>query len=165
MTAAAAGKRGCTSLTRQGQLCNAQAVRDSGLCMGHQPKDVQRQKGFGGPQAGAGRPPAPRAVDVLRGRLEAQVDRVLAPFFDALDARMAMTVRKEDGSERVELLVDHNTRMRAASALLDRVYGRPRLTMDVSVEQRQLNVNVDLDAPGGREALATLLRQRPAVGE
>jgi hypothetical protein len=69
--------------------------------------------GFGGLQQGSGRPKAPRASEVLRERVETQIDRWLAPFEDALGA-----VNPAGGP-------DHRARMEAARAVLDRVYGKP----------------------------------------
>ncbi|MGI8594839.1 MAG: hypothetical protein ACR2ML_10825 [Solirubrobacteraceae bacterium] len=59
----------------------------------------------------------PSVTEQMRERVERESDAILAPFFEALDA----------GAD-VEL------RMRAASALLDRVHGRPRQAMELAVD-------------------------------
>lgn len=137
------------------------------VCLAHADEQTRASVGFGGREAGAmgGRPPAPRAVDVLRERLEANIDRVLAPMFAALEAEMVITVGDGMGAEHMESLIDHNTRMRAAQLILDRVHGRPRQTTDVHLEKRELSVRVDLTGEDARDALSTLLRQRPALPE
>ena len=62
----------------------------------------------------------PSLTEKLRDRVERESDAILAPFFEALDA-----------GESAEL------RMRAASALLDRVFGRPRQVLGPEAERDQ----------------------------
>jgi hypothetical protein len=58
----------------------------------------------------------PRLGDVLRERVEAEADAIIGAYVAALHDDEA----------------DHETRMRAADRLLDRVYGRPRQGVELS---------------------------------
>jgi len=62
----------------------------------------------------------PSLTEKLRERVEQEADRVIDPYFEALDA-----------GENAEL------RMRAAERLLDRCFGRPRMVMEPAAEQEQ----------------------------
>ena len=103
----------CSSITGSGQQCRAAPLQGSDRCLAHSDQKTRDSTGFGGAQPGAGRPTAPRATDVLKERVEAELDRWLAPFEDALGAVSS------SGEP------DHRTRMSAASQVLDRVYGKP----------------------------------------
>src|SRR5690349_13594197 len=97
----------CTAVTTAGEACRARPVGITGVCLAHTP-GAREEYGFGGAQPGAGRPATPTALMILRERVEADIERWLQPFEDALE------------HEDVEI------RMRAASQVLDRVYGKPR---------------------------------------
>lgn len=113
----------CTGTNKKGQPCRATVRRDAETCISHASKEVRESAGFGGAQPGAGRPPNPRAIDLLRERLEARADKVLDVLFDALDA----TFETEDGR-----LVDHKTRMIAQREIFDRVYGKAKQATEIS---------------------------------
>jgi hypothetical protein len=118
----------CTATTKAGEPCSRNAVSGSELCIAHAPDEVKRSQGFGGAQPGAGRPPRPRVVDVIRERIEADLDLVLKPLVEALEAG------KADGP-------DYAIRIQAARELLDRSYGKPRQGTDVEVSG-SLSLNV-----------------------
>jgi hypothetical protein len=71
-----------------------------------------------------GRPPNPRAVDVLRERLEANVDAILNPLFGMATSAEAESVQ-----------------LAAIREVLDRGYGKPRQGTDVEVSG-SLSLNV-----------------------
>jgi hypothetical protein len=123
-------KRTCKGTNSQGKPCKAAPLTDSDYCLAHADEKTRVSTGFGAP--GNGRPRKPRAVDVLRERIEANIDRVLDPLWDALTADRAMVVGNGP-TAHVELASDHPTRIAAARELLDRAYGRTRQSSEVTV--------------------------------
>lgn len=115
----------CTSTTKKGAPCKAAPITGTDKCLAHADEKVRETIGFGGSQPGAGRPKNPRAVDVLRERIERDIDKVLDPLWDALDATNGVVVGNGASAE-VEILPDYRTRIAAARELLDRGYGRPK---------------------------------------
>jgi hypothetical protein len=111
----------CGAQTKRGTPCSRPRIRGHETCLAHAPADVRRSRGFT-PEAGrlGGRPRNPRVVEVIKDRIEAQVDTVLAPLVEALSATTPT------GHP------DHPVRLRAAAELLDRAYGRPRQATEVS---------------------------------
>lgn len=114
----------CKGTNKKGAPCASTSVRDNGYCFAHQPEEVRKSHGFGGPQEGAGRPRKPRAVDVLRERIEANIDRWLRPLEEGLDATRGVVVGDGD-SARVEFVDDIPTRIKAHREAFDRAFGRP----------------------------------------
>jgi hypothetical protein len=82
-------------------------------------------------QVGGGRPRNPRAVDVLKERIEANVDAVLDPLWDALQADRGLALNVKGGGMVIGYSPDHPTRIVAARELLDRGYGRPTQTTEL----------------------------------
>src|SRR4051794_8466010 len=115
--------RSCSGTTKKGAPCKATPRRDTGRCNAHSPKEVQESAGFGGAQEGAGRPRLPRPHEVLRERVEARVDELVEAYFDALEAEKVVVVGSGEFAE-AEKHPDHALRLKAADALLDRVYGK-----------------------------------------
>lgn len=110
---------GCTSTTKAGAACKARPLKDRDVCLAHSDAETRRSLEFVGGGPGSGRPANPRAVDVIRERIEQDIDRVIAPLWDALDA-------SNKGGE------DHATRIAAARELLDRGYGKPKQATELS---------------------------------
>jgi hypothetical protein len=125
--------RRCTGTTRRGTPCKATPRGDTGLCNAHSPKETQDSAGFGGPQPGAGRPRKPRVVDVIRERIEQDMEPVIAALVDALSADRGVVVGAGESAE-LELIPDHAARIAAARELLDRAYGRARQALEVTGE-------------------------------
>ena len=123
-------KRACTGTTKQGQPCKAAPLHDSDHCLAHTDEQTRLSTGFGAP--GTGRPCNPRAVDVLKERIEAGIDEVLKPLWDALTAERAVVVGNGP-TAYVESVKDHPTRIAAVRELLDRGYGRPKQSSEVTV--------------------------------
>ena len=71
------------------------------------------------------------AADILRERFEAEADRYLKPLEDALEAMRAVVVGN-GAHARIEDVEDFNVRLRAVEMMLDRIYGRPRQTTELS---------------------------------
>lgn len=124
--------RSCTSLTKKGKPCRAIPLPGTDKCISHSPKEVQESLGFGGSQPGAGRPKTPRAVDVIRDRIEADLERVLAPLFNALDADRGIALAIKGGGMEIGFVADHEVRLRAVRELLDRAYGRPTQQTEIT---------------------------------
>lgn len=121
----------CTSTTKAGNPCKSPPLTGTTHCISHAPRETKVSAGFGGPQPGAGRPRAPRAVDVLKERIEQDIDAVLNPLWAALDATSGLVVGNGSTAE-VEVIPDFRTRITAARELLDRAYGRPKQATEIS---------------------------------
>lgn len=106
----------CTATTKAGKPCRANAIGDTGLCAGHAGV-------IGGPTPGAGRPRKLTPTEVLREKIEADIEKWLAPFEEALEAVLVVTYQ---GTATVTQIADLEARQQAAMRVLDRVYGRPR---------------------------------------
>lgn len=122
----------CHAITKKGTACKAPPMEGKDHCISHAPKKTQESVGFGGSQPGAGRPASPRAVDVLRDRVEADIDRVLHPLWEALAADKGIMVGLGQGESMVEFIADHTVRIAAARELLDRAYGKPKQATEVT---------------------------------
>lgn len=154
-------KRRCKGETANGD-CRTYAIQGSDFCIAHSPKEVQEKAGFGGPQPGAGRPKNPRAVDVLRQKLEEDVDRVLEPLWEALAADTHTMVGSGEDAY-AEILPDHKTRIVAVREILDRAYGRPKQATEVTGADGGPVTVVDLGDEKTRDLVGELLRRRPAT--
>jgi hypothetical protein len=69
---------------------------------------------------------------VLKERIEAGIDKVLDPLWDALQAERAVVVGNGP-SATMEMVPDYSTRIAAVRELLDRGYGRPKQSSEVTV--------------------------------
>lgn len=116
--------RRCQSTNRAGDPCRAAPLTGSRWCSAHDPQRPAPIR-FGSPEqateaaTGVERR-TPSVTDKMRERVEAESEKVLAPYFAALDA-----------GEDVE------QRMRAAERLLDRSFGRPRQATEPAAEREQ----------------------------
>ena len=90
-------------------------------CLAHADEATREASGFTR-EAGklGGRPPKPKPFDVWREQIESDFDAWKRPYEDALRAQ------RDNGSP------DHPTRMKAADAVLDRVYGKPTTRTELS---------------------------------
>src|SRR5215213_1044054 len=125
------GKRSCAAMSKAGKPCHAAPLTDSRFCLAHADEETREKTGFGGYQAGAGRPPLPSPHAALREKLEADLDRWLAPYERARAAKRAVVVGS-GASARIELVDDYATQLRATDAVLDRVYGKARAAVEIS---------------------------------
>lgn len=138
-------KRACAGTTKAGKPCRAPALKDTGYCMVHGPEEVRESKGFGGPQEGAGRPRTPRVVDVLRERIERDIDKWLKVYEDALGASRPLGVGSGEDFHVVDV-EDHATRLRALADAFDRAFGKPKQATELSGPDGA-PVQVEGDAP------------------
>jgi hypothetical protein len=126
-------KRACAGITKKGTRCKAPPLKDSDFCLAHAEEKTREKAGFGGSQEGAGRPPKPKATEVMKERVEEKIDDVLKPLFDGLTARRAVVVGQGPGAH-IEIVDDAQTRIRASESILDRVYGRPKQMTEITGE-------------------------------
>jgi hypothetical protein len=134
-------KRECEGTTVAGKPCGANPLKPGTVIAGisvtgrwcrQHDEDLPASARIGGPQPGSGRPRTPRAVDVLKERIEASIDEVIKPLWDALNAERAVVVGNGP-SATMEMVPDYPTRIAAVRELLDRGYGRPRQSSEVTV--------------------------------
>ncbi len=126
--------RRCHATNRAGDPCAANPLRDGQFCSAHDPHlpaDARFGSSEQAAQAATGvrrRPPS--VIELLRERVEAEAEAILAPYFEAL--------ARGEGVEQ---------RMRAAERLLDRVFGRPKqsaeLSGTLSIDERRLEAEVE----------------------
>lgn len=119
---------------RKGETCGRVTYGETDACWGHQPKEVKRAKGFGGPQPNSGVPRKPRTIDRLRERVEELTDEIIAPFLDGLKAECCVGHAKDpETGERVPIMMpDLKRRQESARELMDRSYGKPKQISEVS---------------------------------
>lgn len=141
----------CKAKTKAGKPCGRVPIKGSDYCntIGHDP-NASPSVGFGShAQASAagklgGRPPLPKPTDVARRLIEENVVRILRPHFLALgmelddDGRVTivqgavMVGESKDGDMVVSSIEDLGAQMEAAEKLLNRVYGRPKQSTEIS---------------------------------
>lgn len=128
-------------------------------CRTHDP-DLPDTARIQGAQPGSGRPRKPTADEILRERLEADIDRWLAPLEAALGA--AKPVQMWNGQERkheMVYVVDPKLGMQALKIALERVYGRPRQQVELSGgDGGPISFEHDLADPDVKEALFSAAR-------
>lgn len=127
-----AERRACSGTTKAGKPCRGNPLTDSDYCMAHSDAETKASVGFV-PEAGklGGRPKNPRAVDVLRDKLEAEIDAWLDVLVDAREAQKAIVVGAGEGAF-LELIPDYTVRLRAFQEAFDRVYGKPKQATELS---------------------------------
>ena len=155
----------CIGTRKNGDPCRAPKVLSTDYCHAHS-TSVSADQRFGSPaqarvaaQASAEARWTPKLAEVVRARLEAEAERIAGAAIAALDATV-MIVDK-DGGEHVH--EDGRTRLAAAVALMDRGLGRPGTTVSANVDVRSVAVSIDATDPQARQALADVLRSRPAA--
>lgn len=129
----AARKRRCRGTTKKGKPCRAAALKGTDRCIAHSDKAVQVEMGFGGPENGAKGGAAtrrPRVIERMRERVEEDIEKIIAPYFDAIEN--AIVTATHEGQVIPSEVADLGARIKAAEALLDRVYGKPRQVTEVS---------------------------------
>lgn len=140
-------KRTCGGTTRAGKPCGANPLKPGTVidgitvsgdwCRQHD-LDLPDSARIGGATPGAGRKPNPRAVDVLRERIEENIDRVIQPLWDALEADSGIALNIKGGGMQLAMVPDHLTRLRAVRELLDRGYGRPTQANEITIVTQDL---------------------------
>jgi hypothetical protein len=144
--------RRCTGKTKAGKRCKAYALHGTKppRCLAHADEKERERLRFGGAQPGAGRPAKPRPSAVARKLIEENTAAVLRPYWLTLGYDVEATgeglklVAVEGGGAklhttgsgrvRVSAHADLEAMMRAAERLQDRVYGKPKQTVDVDLD-------------------------------
>lgn len=146
----------CKGKTKAGKRCRNGAAVD-GLCMAHVPRKVKEERGFGGPQEGSGRPRKPRPDDILRERIEADIDRWLAPLEAALGE--GKPIKTWDGKQhKIVYALDPKLGMTAMKLAFERVYGRPRQQVELSgADGGAVKTEIEFSDPKVQEALHGLV--------
>lgn len=123
-------RRRCKATTKRNTPCMAAPLKDQDVCLAHADEEVRISTDFGyGPRPG--RPPNPKPVEVLREKIENDIEKWLAPYEEALRAERGVVVG--NGPEaHVELVPDIPTRMKAADAVLDRIYGKAKQATEIT---------------------------------
>lgn len=140
-------KARCTGKSvRTGKRCKAAPLKGTKRCAAH-PLEPDSAR-FGSPEqareAGlqGGRPPKPRPDDILRQRIEDDIDKWLAPLEAALIDGKPMLMW--DGQERVhkiEFVPDPKLGMQAMKLAFERVYGKPRQSIELAGEGVAIEVS------------------------
>jgi hypothetical protein len=134
-------KRRCKGKTKAGKSCGANPLKPGtviegvtvtgGWCRTHDP-DLPDSARIQGAQPGAGRKPRPREVDVIRERLEQRTGEVFDGLWEATRAERSVVVGSGDSAD-VVMVPDWPTRIAAYREILDRSYGRPHQSSEVTV--------------------------------
>jgi hypothetical protein len=105
-----------------------------------------------------GRPPKPRVVDVMRERVEAEIEKIIAPYFEAIEE--AVVCATYEGEVIPSTVKDLGARIQAAERLLDRVYGKPKQLTEIAGDpEHPVHLTHELDDPDVRKALHGLVRR------
>lgn len=135
--------RACDATNKAGSPCQAAPLLGRPYCRAHDP-DTPGNARFGGSNGG-GRPRKPRAGDVLRERIETDIDKWLKPLEDSLEAGRAVVVGTGPNAW-VEVVPDYAVRLRATADALDRVYGRPAQSHEVKHSGDASRLDAEIDA-------------------
>jgi hypothetical protein len=116
-------------------------------CRTHDP-DLPDNARIQGAQPGAGRPKNPRVVDVMREKLEANIDKMIDPYLQqALEAktRIPKTIDPKTGDvTEWQEIPDYKARIAAVEKLLDRAYGKPGQAVQVTgADGGPVEINAD----------------------
>lgn len=121
----------CSATTRRGDPCRGTPLPSLDVCIAHAPEEVKQSRGFGGSQPGAGRPPKPKATDILRERMEADADAILDALWGGLKAQRGLAVGNGP-SARVEYVDDVQTQVSTAEKIIVLGYGRPNTRVELT---------------------------------
>lgn len=139
-------KRTCEGTTKAGKPCGANPLKPGTViegvavtgkwCRTHDP-DLPDSARIQGKQPGAGRKPRPREVDIIRERLEARTGEIFDGLWEATQAERGVVVGSGDSAE-LEMVPDWPVRISAYREILDRAYGRPHQSSEVTVISQDL---------------------------
>lgn len=181
----------CKGKTKKGTACKATPLRPGTViegvtvkgkhCRAHDPTlpDSARFGSYAQAKEAAklaGRPPLPKPTELARQLVERHVCGILRPHFkalgmqlnddgsvEALDRGAIVTGESKDGEVVPSLIEDLGAQIAAAEKLLDRVYGRPKQSTEISgPEGNPVKVELPTDADWHAE-VAGVLAQVGAV--
>lgn len=137
---------------KDGRRCRAAKVtlldQDTGqyvrykICLGHLMTfkhlhdAIEKRHGFHPAKASGGkggRPRRPTAIEILRQKVEEEygLDKFLQPIFDALEAHRPVVVGNGSAAT-LELVPDDAIRLKAMAEAMDRIYGKPKQTQEIT---------------------------------
>lgn len=152
-------RRRCKGETKLGKRCKASPLKGTDRCAAH-PLSPDSAR-FGSPEQAAaagklgGRPRLPRPHEVLREKLEGDIEKWLKPYEDGLEAMRGLVV---DGG--LEFVPDHKARMQAVREPLDRVYGKPKQQLEIGGSETPISAEiVAVDAREAADAAHDFLRR------
>lgn len=150
----------CKATTKAGTPCKAKPLKGKDVCIAHSDKKARDATGFG---ITGGRPRKPRVVDVVRERIEADMDRWYTVLVEASEATRTVVVGSGDNAY-IEQVPDHPTRLRAFAEAMDRAYGKPVQATEVSgPDGGPIEVNDAFNDPDVRKAGRELVRRVEAA--
>ncbi len=160
----------CPAITAKGKPCptTCAVVTMKGKkyklksCVMHAPLAIRKELGVVNPP-GKGRKKHPHPLDILRERFEAEADRYLQTFEEALTAVKPVVVGN-GASAHIEYAEDFALQLKALNDVLDRIYGRPKQVTELSGRDgAPMAVEVPTDDQRKRE-LAAILANAGALG-
>jgi hypothetical protein len=157
-------KRQCTGKTVRGKRCKAPALKGKTRCAAHPLRPGSSR--FGSPEqareAGklGGRPRLPRPHEELRKRIEADIDKWLAPLEEALGgAKPVLMWDQAEGKHTIEFVADPTVAMKAIKLAFEQVYGRPRQQLEITGgDGAPIEIGADIADPKVKEALFDVAR-------
>lgn len=162
----------CTATTNAGNPCpqKAAVVTIKGkqyklkTCVMHAPDPIKMAIGIHPTQnLGQGRKKNKTALDLVRERIEGEAERYLQPLEDALIALKAVVVGN-GASAHIEYTDDLALRVDTAFKILDRVYGKPKQTTELSgVGGDAIEIIVPSDDER-KQSVAAILASTGALG-
>lgn len=146
-----AEQKKCNKTTKAGNPCRSWALHGYDVCMAHAPAKVRESAGFIAANGKAGRKPLPKPNELARQLLEQHIEVVFAPHFKTLGydieiegGEMKLVAiegggakihgESKDGEVTVSPYDDLGAMITAAEKLLDRIYGRPKQTTELTGE-------------------------------
>lgn len=110
----------CTATTKKGTACKAAPLTGTDRCLSHSDAKTRKDMHFVG-----GRKPNPRSIDLIRERIEQDIDSWMRVLLEARDANKTVQVGYGENAY-TEVVPDHGARLAAFREAHDRAYGRPK---------------------------------------
>jgi hypothetical protein len=135
-----AGKHGCTGTTKKGTPCSAYPLQGRDVCLAHADAETRESVGFVAANGKGGRPKLPKPTELALQLVEQHAAALLRPHFKALGLMLhddgtvtplkhgAIVVHQGEATT----IEDLGAQQAAAERLLDRVYGKPKQSTEVS---------------------------------
>lgn len=125
-------KRACKGTTRAGKPCKAPPLHGGDFCMAHADAKTRESAGFIARNGKQGRPRKPTVIEAIREKVEAQADEVVAKLWHMANNAERAVVVGTGPQARVEIVPDHDLRLKALRELLDRSHGKPKQATEIS---------------------------------
>jgi hypothetical protein len=154
----------CKALNKQGEPCKSPSVRADGYCNAHSSLPMANGEVFGSPEqtrtsATGVSKRYPKLTEIVEREIEAKAADIIQAHLEGLRASR-LHVDAHGGEHEHP---DHDTRWRAAAALLDRALGKPG-PGDGEMANPNVSVNIALVTdPAMRERAAELRRSIAAT--